>query len=179
MQHDCFLDKGVVTGAPQELSRWVQPWGADVPLVRGRPVLVAVVTSSWYGPLDGLRDDCWTYGDSPSSWDYRNWARTPHIRLLLNHGCWGNIKYQKPPSERGSGWGSGSGGRPSQDPGGPRGRDQGHSVTLELQFSICKGSPEPSLEVYITKSPRLSQPQSKKLTDLVQMVEKFNRHVEF
>lgn len=94
-------------------------------------------------------------------------------RLLRQH------KTPKTASERDSGWGSGGGGRPSRDPGGPSGRDQGHSVTPELQFSDCKGSPEPSLEDYVTKSTRLSEPQTKKFTDLVQMVEKFNRHVKF
>lgn len=71
-------------------------------------------------------------------------------RLLRQH------KAPKTASERDSGWGAGGGVRPSRDPRGPSGRDQGHSVTLELQFSICKGSPEPSLEVYMTKSARLS-----------------------
>lgn len=66
-------------------------------------------------------------------------------RLLRQH------KTPKTASGRGSGWGLGGGGRPSRDPRGPAGRNQGHSVTLELQFSIRKGSPEPSLEVYVTK----------------------------
>ena len=53
-------------------------------------------------------------------------------RLLRQH------KAPKTASERDSGWGAGGGVRPSRDPRGPSGRDQGHSVTLELQFSIVR-----------------------------------------